>query len=171
MTDVQSSLTSLTVRAPEGPNIVSSQPPNALEAWLANAAVNAFMCTTVVFWLTVLPLWFAHVLRTIASMSWQNVVSIHVRAQPIDVLRLERVVTYWPRGLMAILSTKDRPRGDGPDFEPKHGKALLIETGVALLFYAGLFVVIKFVVTVASSGFWLVSTGWQMLTWSIAATS
>ena len=170
MTDVQSTSTSLTVRAPAGPNIVSSQPPSALEAWLANAAINAFMCTTMVFWFIVLPLWFAHVLRTIASMSWQNVVSIHVRAQPIDVLRLERVVTYWPKGLMAILSTKERPRG-GPDFEPKHGKALLIETGIALLFYAGLFFVIKFVVTAVSVGAWLVSIAWQMLTWSTGAIS
>lgn len=91
-------------------------------------------------WLVVVgPIWFALLLRTIAAFSVATVLALFTSATPPHVRRLDAVVELWVSGFQKIFATISGTASNTTPPIPIETSRALLETGLAILLYGGLF--------------------------------
>lgn len=117
------------------------QPLSRFERWFLSPVIflmrAVVVAVSLVIWAAVIPLWLYLILRSIAVLSFANVLNIWRGAGSMSTARLERDVAFWPRGCIAILRML---LGDytPPDARPRHSLEALQETLLCILFYTAM---------------------------------
>jgi hypothetical protein len=111
------------------------------------------MCIAYFLWLFVGIVWFALLIRTMASFGWATVVNLFSGKDPPDEARLDYIASFWIRGFGDIVAAFSRntsvnailPR---PQFNPWQ------ELAIACVFYLWM------ITTLAFLGHWLAFVAW-----------
>ena len=137
-----------------------------VENALVTGALYGAVCVSLVFWVLLLPVWVFKILRSVVAFGVLNVISVFQGGRPADPQRLEDVVSMWPRGYRAIIGILSGDV-DVAEVERPDLAQLLIETGLAIVFYSVLFFMSELARMYASHLFavagWLIGSAFAAL--------
>ena len=143
-------------------NIDTDKPRGLIENGLLMVALFIVVCISLTLWLSLLPVWWYQCARTVIFTAGLNVVSVFIRGEPANLASLERVIGLWPRGFAAIVNVLHGESGRH-EVERRDIKDLLVETGLAIVFFSILFFTNEIARWSASTGFSLGTFTWHIV--------
>lgn len=144
------------------PTHQSKAAKSAFEERLVRDALYVVMAFSMAMWCCLLPLWWYDILTLIPRVAWHQVQTVYHHGQPDLTDRLERVLLFWPRGFIALLSIKDG-NGRRPDLIVETKAQLLVKTLFAIAFYTVMYFTSVVATWCAEAGFSLVGLLWHLL--------
>ena len=117
----------------------AAEPQQAFAVLLTPFRLVVFLMAVAAWTFVVLPVWLVMILRAVAMFSLNNLLSVFNGGHGADPGPFERIVTLWPRGFVLFLGIL-RGTTEVERFLPPTSRILLIESGLAFVWWAALLV-------------------------------
>src|SRR5436309_1316078 len=87
--------------------VVRLTPPKTdFEDRVVRISLHIVMGMSIMMWSCLLPVWWYEVMCLVPRMAWHQVHAVYHHGEPVNMVRLERVLLFWPRGFFALFEIR-----------------------------------------------------------------